>query len=221
MRHGETDSNQAAALDTAIPGAALNANGLRQAQELIEKWQRLKLPSPDFLLASTLHRTAQTIIPLASSLGISFERCADVNEVEAGSLEMKNDAESIGTYLNTIGQWMQGNLQGAIPDGPDGRQVLSRFDRAVERCYQQVGPEGVAVIVAHGAVIRYWACLRANNLPFALAGVQPMFNTGVTYLRGKPKEFEALLWSDYPVDSWEYDPSVTKILPSHVQPVNQ
>ena len=52
IRHGQTSSNLAGALDTAYPGADLNADGMNQAASLAAGWEDRGLPKLDALYSS-------------------------------------------------------------------------------------------------------------------------------------------------------------------------
>ena len=67
IRHGQTASNLAQALDTAAPGAPLDETGMAQAEALVE---RLGADELDAVFSSTLLRAKMTATPLAQARGL-------------------------------------------------------------------------------------------------------------------------------------------------------
>lgn len=214
MRHGQTNANISGALDTAEPGAPLNPEGLRQARAALKTWEQLHLPDPQLIVTSNLIRTHQTARPLEERFGLTRVQSGDANEVQAGKLEMASDLASVEQYVRTIGSWMQGDTQVRMEGGESGAETLARFNRAVAQAAEEVGPDGCAVIVAHGAIIRYWSYMNTPEITFALAATKPVSNASLTVFEGEPGNFSAHIWSSRPVGDWEVDESVTELRPS-------
>lgn len=211
VRHGQTDSNLVGALDSAAPGAALNAEGWQQADNLAESWEVLGLPVPDMVVHSNLQRTRQTISPLLQRWGIDGSEDWGIREISAGDLEMATDQESVATYMFTIGAWMRGDLKLRMPGGETGEEVLERFDVTVSRVAEQVGEKGTAVLVTHGAIIRFWAFMRGRGISFPLAATCPIPNACTTLLTGMPGSFNALTWANKKISEWN-PPSEAAVL---------
>jgi probable phosphoglycerate mutase len=165
IRHGQTPSNLLGLLDTAVPGPGLTDLGMAQAAALPATLADDRI---DAIYASSAHRAQLTAAPLASARGLDVRVRAGLREVDAGDLEMLGDDVSIRIYQSTIREWMAGHLQSAMPGGPDGNQVLSRFDgvvsEVVESLRAESGDDGCAALVAHGAILRVWATVRASDL---------------------------------------------------------
>lgn len=177
IRHGQTPSNVEHYLDTAVPGPGLTGLGLEQAAALPDA---LGAEPIDGVFASNLVRTQLTAAPLAASLGLPVEIRDGLREISAGSLEMRNDRDSIVTYLKTVYRWVQGETDLRMPGGPDGASTLGRFDAVIA----ELAAAGLRApaIFSHGAIIRTWAAARAANVgPDFIVG-NVLSNTGVVVM---------------------------------------
>lgn len=183
IRHGQTPSNVLGALDTAHPGPGLTELGATQASALV---QTLADSPVEALFASTLVRTQHTAAPLASALGIDVEIRKGVHEIEAGSLEMRTDRESVMRYVETAYAWSVGEYDRRMPDGPDGHDFFGRFDADIE-AVSNAGVE-TAAIVSHGAAIRVWVAHRSSGLGGDLAVDYVLANTGIVELEGSSRD---------------------------------
>lgn len=177
LRHGQTPSNVAGALDTAPPGPGLTELGFLQAAAAA---RALAGESVVALFASNQLRAQQTAAPLAQSRALDVGILPGLCEIAAGNLEMATDAGSVHRYIGTLISWIDGDLGQRIPGGASGTEFLDRYDEAVEHIVERVladaGPGGSAVAVSHGAAIRAWAARRAVNAADAMTadvGVQP------------------------------------------------
>ncbi|GAB3283341.1 histidine phosphatase family protein [Kineosporia babensis] len=182
IRHGQTHSNVAGALDTARPGADLTDLGREQAELLVD---RLKDETIDALHASTLVRTQQTIAPLAQARGLEVAIHDGIREWDAGDLEMNNDLESVDLYVKVAMSWAAGQTDVQMPGGPSGAEALGRYDAVIE----QIAASGVgcAAVVSHGAAIRTWVAARATGVDVEYAEDNPLLNTQVIKLVGDPQ----------------------------------
>lgn len=179
VRHGQTSSNVGHHLDTAEPGADLTELGRAQALAVPHA---LAHEQVDAVYVSTLVRTQQTAQPLAQLLGLGPRVRAGIREIAAGDLEMRNDKESIEAYIDRVFDW-ESNLDARIPGAESGREVLARFDEVVAEAEREVGA-GSVVFVSHGAMIRFWAALRADNIDLEYASDHPLENTAMVVLEG-------------------------------------
>lgn len=214
MRHGQTSANITGALDTAEPGSPLNAEGERQVKAAVKTWEELVLPVPQLIVTSNLIRTHQSAIPFEERFGLVHEESADVNEIQAGRLEMATDMESVEKYVRTIGSWMQGQTDLQMEGAETGLQTLTRFNRIIANVAQQVGSDGCALVIAHGAIIRYWAYMNTPEVTFALAATKPVSNASLSVFEGEPGRFSARIWSSRPVEHWQVDENLTQLRPS-------
>jgi probable phosphoglycerate mutase len=199
IRHGQTASNVLGLLDTAPPGPGLTDLGVEQAAALPASLGDQRI---DLIAASTQPRTQLTAAPLAAARGLEVLIRDGLCEVPAGDLEMRGDEDAVRTYLNTVRQWMDGDLDVAVPGGQTGAQVVARFDRVVEELTELVvarhGDDGVVALFAHGAVLRTWATVRGadeNVRRELFERFHPLHNTGMIVMRSRPDGG----WS---MDSW-------------------
>lgn len=183
IRHGQTPSNVAGFLDTAIPGADLSDLGREQALAVPEALSAERIEA---VYASTAARAQQTAAPLAAALGLDVVVREDLKEIAAGDNEMRNDMPAVEVYMHAMVQWARGDLGHRMPGGENGHEVFDRFDRVVDEI-ASLGLETVAA-VSHGAMIRSWVGLRAANVNAEFVAAHPITNTGALVLTGSPAE---------------------------------
>jgi len=213
IRHGQTPSNVDGLLDTTIPGPLLTDLGLSQAAAIPEAIAHERV---DAIYVSEMQRTQLTAAPLAAARGLEPQVREGLHEISAGSLEMLNDTDSHNSYMHTVFAWGLGELDVAMPGGPNGHEFFARFDTAIEQIVAEsadAGHESV-VVVSHGAAIRLWASSRAGNLEPEFGGKNPLQNTGLVLLTGDPQSgWFAEIWNSQPVagpafaDSHDDDPT--------------
>lgn len=199
IRHGQTPSNVAGELDTAAPGAGLTPLGKAQAAAVPGALADETIAA---IYASPRLRTKLTAQPLADDLGLPLVVRHGLEEISAGVLEMRADEEAVLTYIDTLADWLRGDLGRSIPGGYDGHRFLARFGTAIESIAADHADETVAVF-SHGAAIRAWS--------FITAGVDPeeavdrrIRNTGAAYLEGDPaKGWELVQWHPDPLGGVE------------------
>jgi len=191
IRHGQTPSNVLGLLDTAIPGPGLTELGVEQAAAVPGTLAAERI---DAIYASAQPRSQLTAAPLAAQRGLSVQVRDGLCEVSAGDLEMLGDEVSIRIYQRTIRQWMSGELDARMPNGPSGAEVLARFDavvaEVVENLQRDVGDDGAAVLFAHGAMLRVWAAVRGTDLATIEGAVgrgHTLHNTGMIVLDSTPQ----------------------------------
>ncbi|SDO51778.1 probable phosphoglycerate mutase [Nakamurella panacisegetis] len=198
IRHGQTPSNVLGLLDTAPPGPGLTELGITQAALVPDVVAGEPIQA---IYASTATRARQTAEPLADRLGLSVNIRGDIREIAAGDWEMLDDEHAVRGYLTLIGEWMAGRFDARSPGsaGESGHDVLQRFDRVVH----EVASSGVdgAALVAHGAINRLWASVRAVNLPDDFGAEHALRNTGVVVLEGDLVEgWTVVSWSGAELD---------------------
>jgi probable phosphoglycerate mutase len=200
IRHGQTPGNVLGQLDTAHPGPGLTELGERQAETLSRALANERILA---LYASTLVRTQITAAPLARVHGLETEVLEGLHEIEAGSLEKRTDHESHKRYIGTIFSWADGELDRRMPAGPSGRDFFERYDAAIAQIAARTngaGGSGSVAVVSHGAAIRVWAGLRADNIEPDFAIRHVLDNTGIVALEGDPANgWELIHWDDSPV----------------------
>jgi len=194
IRHGQTSSNVADLLDTGEPGADLTELGRQQAAVVPRSLAEEEI---DVVYASTLVRTQQTAEPLLAERGLELRMREGIREIRAGDLEMRGDEEAIRTYIGTIFRWGD-DPRVRIPGGENGHEVWQRYDDVIAEAHAD-GVE-TAVMFSHGAVIRSWTAVRAENVTGEHAAYNPISNTGAVVLEGSPREgWWAHLWEGEPL----------------------
>jgi glucosyl-3-phosphoglycerate phosphatase len=122
---------------------------------------------PDLIVASDLSRAVGTAAPLARLTGLEVTLDKDLRERQGGSWEGLTDAEIRQRYPEAHATWTP-------PDGEPGAVVADRVAAALQRAAaaaaQVTGPEGLAVVVSHGAAIRL-GMSRLLRLPDELLAV--------------------------------------------------
>lgn len=195
IRHGQTPSNVAGALDTAFPGAELTALGEAQAAAVPAALSEERIVG---VYASPLTRTQLTAAPLARDRGLEVQVLDGLQEVGAGDLEMSTEPEAAQAYAACIARWMSGDLDYAMPGGPVGHDVFARYDAAVRTLAERHGSTGTVAAFSHGAVIRLYATLVSGVDPEAATELRIM-NTGMAVLEGDPA-------SGWQLVRWQTDP---------------
>ncbi|WP_370942265.1 histidine phosphatase family protein [Amycolatopsis sp. cg5] len=196
VRHGQTEGNIRAALDTALPGPPITELGEEQARNLVTRLAGEPIVA---VYASQAVRTQQTAAPLASALGLEVRIVDGVKEVDAGDLEDRNDQEARGIFLKTLGQWAEGDLTLAIPGGETGAQVQARMLAAMAElrsAHEQATPDGTIVLVGHGGVMPLCAQWLAPNLRPEIAYSRLIPNIGIIELEAVPDGWHCLTWCD-------------------------
>ncbi|MFP7761349.1 histidine phosphatase family protein [Marisediminicola sp. LYQ85] len=190
IRHGQTPSNVDGLLDTSRPGAPLTGLGEQQAAAIPEALAGQRI---DHLVVSPLLRTHLTAAPLAADRGLEVGTEVPVveglEEIGAGSLEMRNDPEAHRAYLEAAFAWGAGDRDVSMPGGDDGHAFFERFDRAVREAIAGAGAAGAdsdttVAIVSHGAAIRVWVAARADNIHPSFTAENDLPNTGIVTLEG-------------------------------------
>lgn len=193
IRHGQTPSNVRGLLDTQPPGPGLTELGTTQAAAVPAT---LAGEAIDAIYASTALRAQLTGAPLAADRGLDVVIRSGLREIAAGDWEMLGDDGSVRGYLALVGAWLAGDLHRRSPGGhgESGVEVMERFDGVIA----EIADSGVdaAAVVAHGAVNRTWASLRAKNLDNEFGALHPLRNTGIVVLDGDPSTgWTAVSWT--------------------------
>lgn len=211
IRHGQTIANLLDALDTAYPGAPLNARGHHQAEGIVETWRELSLGVPDVIVASPLTRTRQSARPLAAHFGLPVRTDSRLREVRAGDLEMLSRLDAPAAYLAVIASWVHGEIDRRMPGGEAGGQVIGRVDSLVRDLAATYGEEARVVLVSHGGLTRLYSAARLEGITPELVMSQPVRNCALTVATGSPTTgWRARIYSSQPVDSWEVIPGLRR-----------
>lgn len=186
IRHGETDSNVQYLLDTAHPGAPLNATGLAQADALAERLGDLPIEA---VYASDLTRAVQTATPLAERLGVPVVQLPGLREIPAGALEMHTDWQP---YIDALFRWVD-EPEFRLEGGENAAEFTARYDAAIAQI--AAAGHGVAALISHGAAMRVWIPHSVQNL--TTPNERRLANTDIVVLEGSPDDgWVAVSWAD-------------------------
>lgn len=195
IRHGQTPHNVTGALDTGFPGAGLTELGQAQAAAVPAA---LADEDVSALYASPLVRTQLTGAPLAQERGLEVGVRPGLEEISAGSLEMRSDDEAVHAYLSGLSAWLHRDLDHAIPGGATGRDFLDRYEGAVQGIAAQHGRDDTVALFSHGAAIRVFATHAAGLSGEDVAELW-INNTGMVLLEGHPSD-------GWTLERWTGDP---------------
>lgn len=184
IRHGQTSSNVAGALDTAFPGAGLTELGQSQARAVPEALGEEQIAG---IHVSPLIRTHETASPLAATLGIPLQITEGLEEIAAGDFEMRRDEEAVHAYQDNQDRWSSQELAHALPGGEDGSRFWDRYTGALREIAGYYADDATVAVVSHGAAIRVFSILAAGLAP-ATRHERPLFNTGMVTLTGHPDQ---------------------------------
>lgn len=195
IRHGQTIDNVNGALGTARPGPGLTALGEEQAAAVPAALAAERI---DAVYVSTLVRTHLTAAPLAAARGLEVQQIDGLQEITAGELEGRSDAEAIGVYLGTLFAWWS-DPAARIPGGESGEEFRARFDGAIARIAREHG-EGTVAVFSHGAAIRSWTAFSSDDIDAAFSRSHGLENTGTVILEGSPGgRWSIISWQGTPL----------------------
>jgi len=196
IRHGQTPNNVAGALDTALPGAGLTDLGHAQAAAVPAA---LADEDVSAVYASPLVRTQLTGRPLGQERLLDVDVRSGLEEISAGRLEMRSDAEAVGAYRDGVAAWMHRELDHTVPGGVTGHDFLDRFDGAVRAIVKGHGRDDAVAVFSHGAAIRVYTAL-VTDISAEEAASMWIMNTGMALLEGHPDDGWRLAeWSSNPL----------------------
>jgi glucosyl-3-phosphoglycerate phosphatase len=163
-RHGQTVWNAERRFQgqSDVP---LDQTGQAQAERAARLLAGLR---PDMIVSSDLSRAASTAAPLARLTGLDVILDKDLRERHGGCWEGLTDAEIRERYPQAHATWTP-------PDGEATTAVADRVAAALQRiaaavAEQVTDPDGLAVVVSHGAALRL-GMSRLLGMPDELFGV--------------------------------------------------
>jgi broad specificity phosphatase PhoE len=181
IRHAESQSNAAHVINTDVPGPNLTEEGQGQAEQLAHQLSRNNF---DDVYASNMVRTQETAAPLAHALGKRVEILPGLREIEAGKYNNTPVKRAYLTYLLAPADWLNGDLQDAVPGSISGEQFNDRFTAAVQKIYE--GGSKRPVAFSHAESIMYWTLMNVKNPKDSLATSHPLPNLGRVVITGNP-----------------------------------
>jgi len=217
VRHGETNSNASDIIDTAIPGAPLNAVGLQQANTIANV---LYSQGPFAgIFDSQLIRTQQTALPLEILTGMTAQPLAGLNEINAGIFNGLGETPAGLLYIVGPFQWTLGfPLAPMLAPGstnPNGVVFYNGFHSALETMDNTAMAN--PVVAANGQItdvafsselaIEAGTLMSVNNPEPLLIFTHPLPNTGVVVMDGSPQ-------GGWTMESWDGTPVPPASLPT-------
>lgn len=194
VRHGQTEANVRKALDTRPPGPPLTEEGQAQAVAVADV---LATEPVAAVYASVATRAKQTAAAVAARHGMAVTVLDGVHEVFVGDLEGMTGVAPLTTFHKIYSAWLAGELTRRLPGGESGQDVLDRFLPVVGQIRDQ-HPDGVAVLVSHGAAIRLAAAQLAGNVSRSEVNTVLLPNTGRIVLEldaAEPSGWRCLEWT--------------------------
>lgn len=204
VRHGETLSNLNGIIDTAPPGAPLDATGIAQANAVADSIYADFDKDIAGVFASQAERTLQTATPLADLLGIptsSIQQLEGLNEIPAGIFEGQS-TNSLAGLLYLLGPiaWTFGlPLVPAFGDpSVNGITFDEGFDAAVQTIYDgTVSSTATVNDVAYSSAgsIAVWTLMNVKNPDFSILidevikNQEFLPNTGQVIISGSPGDW--------------------------------
>ena len=197
VRHGQTPSNVAGALDTALPGAPLTDLGREQAQVVGRELAQSGI-SPTVVLSSEASRARQTAGLIALEMRLPTQAVPGVYEVQAGSYEMQTGARAMLAYNRLMRDWLEvGDPASSLPGGESAVDVQNRTMPLVTELRESYLDNGVdVVLVVHGAVMRMMAVF-AGAVPSQWALDNHIANCGVIELAPDGGGWSCERWGEH------------------------
>jgi hypothetical protein len=203
VRHGESTANMAGIIDTAPPGAPLDATGITQANDAVGAIYSEIGKNIAGVFTSDELRTVQTAAPLADALHLTLPLpdFAGLNEIPAGAFE-GDPATSLEGILYLLGplSWALGFP--LVPDLGDpsvnGITFDEAFSGAVQSIYETTASAtGTANDVAFSSegAIAVWTLMNVTNPDFSVLlqevvkNQELLPNTGQVVVEGQPGDW--------------------------------
>ncbi len=143
-RHGQTIWN----VEHRFQGQTdieLDETGVAQAERAARLLAALR---PAAIVSSDLRRAAATAAPLARLTGLEVSYDKDLRERSGGAWEGLTNTEIRERYPADYANWMP-------RDGETADAVTRRASGAMERIAESAEPGSLAVVVSHGAALRF------------------------------------------------------------------
>ena len=198
VRHGQTPSNVADALDTALPGAPLTGLGREQARLVGEELAGSGI-APSVVLSSEAARARETAGLVADEMALPTQPVPGLYEVQAGEFEMRTDSEAMLAYHRVVRDWLaEGGLDSCLPGGESALDVRERAMPVISELRAGHLDNGTdVVLVVHGTLMRMIAVF-AGAVPSQWALDNSMPNCGVIELVPDGGGWSCSRWGDHP-----------------------
>ncbi len=219
VRHGQTGPNAMSLIDTAIPGAPLNALGLQEAHNIAN----VLAPQGPFagIFDSQLTRTQQTAAPLAAMVGMTPQSLGGLNEINAGLFQGLGQLPVGILYIVGPLTWTLGlpivPMLAPLSADPNGVVFFQNFHNAMQTMYSTALANPVVsanghitdVSFASGMAIEAGTLMTVNNPDPLLMLTHSLPNTGVVVVQGSPQ-------TGWTMESWDGVPVPKASLPTQL-----
>lgn len=212
VRHGQTASNAANLIDTAVPGPGLTLLGQQQSNGIADV---LALKGPFAgIFDSQLIRTQQTAVPLLAHFpGMTEQTLPGLNEISAGAFGGASQISPQGLlYLAGPLAWTLGfpivpmlapgaHLNGVVFDQAFTGALHTMYGTAITPPLV-VGADGNITDVAYSSAftIEVGTLMNVNNPHPLLMLTHPLPNAGTVVVQGNPQDGWTLVsWDGVPV----------------------
>jgi broad specificity phosphatase PhoE len=210
VRHGQTGMNAANLIDTAIPGAPLDALGQQQANAIAGQ---LATQGPFAgIFDSQLLRAQQTAAPLLTALGTNAQSLPGLNEIDAGIYQGMGQVPAGLLYLVGPFAWTLGfpiaPMLAPLSADPNGVVFGNSFGNALQTMYATALANPVVAANGHITDVAYSSALaieagtlmNVNNPDPLLMLTHSLPNTGVVVVEGSPQQgWTMISWDGIPV----------------------
>lgn len=198
VRHGQTPSNVAGALDTALPGAPLTDLGRDQARTVGGELADSGI-TPSVVFSSEADRARETAGLVAERMRLDTQAVPGVYEVQAGRYEMRTGPEALLAYNRVVRDWLEeGDLTARLPGGESALDVQERAMPIVAELRESHLDNGVdVVLVVHGTLMRMLGVF-AGAVPSQWALANRIPNCGVIELAPDGGGWSCERWGDHP-----------------------
>jgi broad specificity phosphatase PhoE len=174
LRHAETEMNRLRIIQGSGIDSDLNERGIAQANRFFEAYQHTPF---DWIVASNLKRTQQTIRPFVEKNNCLVSYFAELNEFGWGANEGNTyDPATESKYRYLIGEWAKENYHACIDGGESAYQLHQRVKTVFEHILES--PAETILLCSHGRTLR---CLLTiiHNQPLFSMEQYPVSNTGL------------------------------------------
>ncbi|MEH3033946.1 MAG: histidine phosphatase family protein [Aeromicrobium erythreum] len=152
-RHGRTDWNVAGRVQGQTD-TDLDDVGREQAREAAARLASLQ---PDRIVSSDLRRAHDTAQSLAALCGTEVELDPRLREMDFGAREGLTWREAWDRFPDGMRAWVRGD-ESQIPGSETHAQAGDRSAAALREIGDALHDGGLAVVVAHGAILRTGTC---------------------------------------------------------------
>ena len=153
VRHGDTELNSRERY-WGHSDVKLSAAGLKQAEKLCD---RLATEKIDAIYSSDLERASLTAKIIASRHQLEVITCAELQEINFGSVEGLTFDEIIRLYPELTELWTSWSRQLRFPDGECVDELNCRVSKFLGRLKKRASDEAI-LVVAHAGPLRLLVC---------------------------------------------------------------